>query len=712
MTTATSAPARRRTASRKFRWDSPALLVLLAGTAALYLVGRSASGWANSFYSAAVQAGSESWKAFFFGASDAAGSITVDKPPASLWVMALSVRAFGLSSWSILVPQALMGVATVGVLYASVRRTAIRRLGRAAASCAGLLAGLVLALTPVAALMFRFNNPDALLVLLMTGATALTLRAVRTGRARWILLAGVLIGFGFLTKQLQVFLILPALVAVYAACAPHGWWARIRHLLGAAAAIVVSAGWWVAAVQLTPASDRPYIGGSQHNSILELTFGYNGFGRLTGNETGSVGGGGTGGAGGMWGTPGIGRLFGSEMGGQISWLLPAALAVLAAGLVVLGRARRTDVYRAALIAWGLWLVVTGLTFSLMSGIIHPYYMVALAPALAAVVGLGTVLLWRNRSRGWVMTVLAPATAGTAVWEFVLLGRTPDWYPWLRIVILVGGIAAAILLELIATLRRLRNGASMRRRERLAASLALVTALAGPFAYTLQTASTGHSGSIVSAGPTATGFGGGPGGGPAGGGAPGTAGGKRGAIGQPPGGPGNGAPQQGSQQRGPGQSPPHGTPPAMAQGSRGSQGSTQGGMRGGPGRGNAAGAGNGSGGGLLNGSTPGKKLTQLLDADSGDYTWVAATIGANSAAGYQLATELPVMPIGGFNGTDPSPTLAEFKADVAAGKIHYFIAGGGMGGGQSTGPSSRITSWVKAHYSEQTVDGVSIFDLTK
>jgi 4-amino-4-deoxy-L-arabinose transferase-like glycosyltransferase len=178
---------------------------LLAVTAVLYLWGLSASGWANAFYTAAAQAGSQSWEAWFFGSSDAANSITVDKPPAALWITGLSVRIFGLSGWSVLVPEALMGVAAVWLLYATVRRTA----GHAA----GLLAGAALALTPVAVLMFRFNNPDALLVLLLIGAAYATLRAVESGRTRWLLLAGALIGFGFLTKMLQAFLVLPALSA-------------------------------------------------------------------------------------------------------------------------------------------------------------------------------------------------------------------------------------------------------------------------------------------------------------------------------------------------------------------------------------------------------------------------------------------------------------------------------------------------------------------
>ncbi|MFB7075527.1 ArnT family glycosyltransferase, partial [Streptomyces sp. NPDC056290] len=275
------------------RWARPALLALLLATGLLYLCNLSASGYANSFYSAAVQAGSESWKAFFFGSLDAANAITVDKPPASLWPMGLSVRIFGLNSWAILVPEVLMGVGTVAVVYAAVRR----RSGPAA----GLIAGAVLALTPVAALMFRFNNPDAMLALLMSVACYLVVRAVEDGRTKWLVWAGVAIGLAFLTKTFQAFLILPALALVHGICAPVRLRKRLVQLALATAALVASGGWWVAVVELWPASSRPYVGGSQDNSFLELTFGYNGLGRLNGEETGSVGGGGGGrGGGGQW----------------------------------------------------------------------------------------------------------------------------------------------------------------------------------------------------------------------------------------------------------------------------------------------------------------------------------------------------------------------------------------------------------------------------
>ncbi|MYV89495.1 glycosyltransferase family 39 protein, partial [Streptomyces sp. SID1034] len=496
-------------------WARPALLALLAVTCAAYLWNLSASGYANSFYSAAVQAGSQSWKAFFFGSLDAANAITVDKPPAALWPMALSVRLFGLGSWQILLPQVLMGVGTVAVLYAAVRRRF--------SPAAGLISGAVLALTPVAALMFRFNNPDALLALLMTVTVYCVLRALEDARTKWLVWAGVAIGFAFLTKTLQAFLILPPLALLYAVCAPTSVRRRLGQLALATGVLIVSGGWWVAAVELWPKSSRPYIGGSQHNSFLELTFGYNGLGRLSGDETGSVGGGGArpggmelpagmragggGGGGGGWGATGIGRMFNSEVGSQISWLLPAALLLLVAGLVVTWRAKRTDTARGAFLAWGGALLMTAVIFSFMAGIFHQYYTVALAPYVAALVGMGVTVLWEERSRIGAALALGATVAATAIWSYVLLGRTPDYLPWLRWAVLIGGLAAGIGLALAG---RLNRGAALG-----VAGLGLVAALAGPTAYAASTLGTGHTGSIVTAGPAGASMGG-PGGGGGGG----------------------------------------------------------------------------------------------------------------------------------------------------------------------------------------------------
>lgn len=630
---------------------------LLLGTAVLYLWNLGASGWANAFYSAAAQAGSQDWTAWFFGSSDAANAITVDKPPAALWITGLSVRLFGLNSWSILVPQALMGVATVWFVYLAVRRAAAPATGdERLAHLGGLLAGAVMALTPVAVLMFRFNNPDALLVLLMTAAAYAVLRAIQDARFRWLLLAGVLLGFGFLTKQLQVLLVVPGLAAAYLLAAPAGLGRRVLHLAGAGAAMVVAAGWWLAAVELIPAENRPYIGGSQTNSILELTLGYNGLGRLSGDETGSVGGGNG------WGTPGLLRLFNSEFGGQIAWLLPSVL-ILAGALLWIGRqAPRTDGVRASVVIWGLWVLVTGLTFSFMAGIIHPYYMVALAPGIAGLAGLGGILLWQRRGRPAAALPLAAAMAAAGSMAFQLLGRSPAYLPWLRWAVLIAALAAAVLL-LAAAVPDTRFGAEAARTatsgpahvrkalKRTTAVLAVAAVLAAPLAYSLTTAATAHAGAIVSAGPAAT---------SAGRGIPGGLG-----------------------LRGPG-----------TRGAGGMAAFRGGGM-----------------GGLLGTSTPSSALVAALQADAGHFTWAAAVVGSNNAAGYQLATELPVMAVGGFNGTDPAPTLAQFQQLVADGKIHYFIGGSMMQGETGSDAAARISDWVAANFQARTVGGATVYDLS-
>ncbi|WP_067702431.1 ArnT family glycosyltransferase [Nocardia jejuensis] len=683
-------PARRR--------ELLALAALLIGTAAAYLWNLSSSGWANSFYAAAVQAGSVSWKAFFFGSSDAANSITVDKTPLSLWPMELSVRVFGLSSWAMLFPQVLLGVGSVAMLWASVKRNF--------GTSAGLLAGLVLALTPIAAVMFRFNNPDAMLVFLMVAAAWAMTRAVADGRWRWLVLTGLFIGLGFLAKQLQVLLVVPALALTYLIAGPPKLGTRIAQLFAAGAAMLVGAGWWVLVAELWPTDDRPYFGGSQNNSIVELTLGYNGLGRLSGNESGSVGPGGElpAGGNGMWGSTGITRLFEPAQGGQIAWLIPAALILLVAGLLVRGKATRTDGQRAALILWGGWLVGTGLVFSFMKGIFHPYYTVALAPAVAALVGAGSVQLWQHRDRLWVRLASALTLALTTATAWMLLSRTTSFVPWLRWVILVGGVL--ITLAMLIPLPR-RAGLA-------AAAAAVLLALAGPVAYTVDGLSTGHEGPMPSAGPSVRGGFGFPGGMHGG-----DANSRRG-----PGAGGNSGPGNFNGGNGRGGNGGQGsTPPGGADTPGGAGGAATPGGAGGanmPGTsaegGQMGGMMGGAAGGVMGASKPSDRVTGLLLSEGNEYTWVAATVSSNSAAGFQLATQLPVMPVGGFNGSDPSPTLAQFQQYVADGDIHYFIAGsqGGDRGGEgrnSNGAGAQITAWVKEHYTSQEVDGITLYDLT-
>jgi 4-amino-4-deoxy-L-arabinose transferase-like glycosyltransferase len=586
---------------------------LLIGTALLYLWGLGASGWANAYYSAAAQAGAASWKALFFGATDAASGITLDKAPASVWVMALSVKVFGLSSWSVLVPQALEGVASVGLLYATVRRTS----GHAA----GLIAGAVLALTPVAVLMFRFNNPDALLVLLLIAGAYATVRATEQASVRWLMLAGAAVGSAFLAKMLQAFLVLPAFGLAYLVAAPTSVGRRIAHLGAALGAVVLAAGWWVLIVDLWPASGRPFIGGSQSNSVQELALGYNGLGRLSGDEVGSVGGS----PGGGWGTTGWSRLFGGEMAGGIAWLLPAAVLGLAVGLWLTRAAARIDRTRASLILWGGWLLVTSAVFSLMQGIIHPYYTVALAPAIAALVGIGAAVAWRQRDDVVAAGALSAGVAVSTLVVYLLLGRATGWQPWLRPVVLTAGIAVAGLIVLVNQLPVAT--------QRVVAVTAVVAVLLAPASYAVATAAVPHTGAIPSAGPSSGGFGG-------------------------------GGPRRG------------------------------GGM-----------------GGLLNATTPGEGLVSLLRNASGGYSWVAATVGSNNAAGYQLASGRPVLAVGGFNGTDPFPTLAQFQAYVHGGAIRYFIGGAMMDGNSGSDASAEIADWVARNYESSTVDGVAVYDLS-
>ncbi len=666
------------------RWARPALLALLVLTAALYAAGLSRNGWANDFYAAAVQAGAKSWKAFFFGSFDASNFITVDKTPASLWVMELSARSFGLNSWSLLLPQAAEGVASAALLYATVRRWH--------GPAAGLIAAGAAALTPVAVLMFRYDNPDALLVLLMTAAAYATTRAIESGRTRWLALTGGLLGFAFLTKMLQGFLVVPAFALAYLVAGPPRLGRRLWQLLAGAAALVAGAGWWVAIVELTPAADRPYIGGSTTNSVLQLALGYNGLGRLDGNETGSVGFGG--GAGPRFtGSAGLTRLFAADMGGQVSWLLPAALISLAAMAWLSWRAARTDRRRAAALLWGGWLLITGGVFSFMAGIIHPYYTVALVPPISALTGIGAVLLWRERDQLWARLTLAGALLATAAWGYVLLDRAPGWLPWLRgLVVATGVLAAALVLAAPALARRdgpvpLPGRAGGRMLAALAVPLALITALAGPAAYSIDTAATAHTGALPTAGPAVAAFGGsggGPGGtGPggariAGGGA---ARGGTGAAGGPP----------GQFPGGAGRMPPAGATGAQRP----------------PGAGGAGGP-----GGLGGNTQVATALTRLLRDGAAGYRWAAATVGSESAAPLQLASGDPVMAIGGFNGSDGAPTLAQFQRLVAAGEIHYFVGANQASFGGGSGAAAQITAWVRAHFTAETVGGVTVYDLTR
>jgi 4-amino-4-deoxy-L-arabinose transferase-like glycosyltransferase len=615
------------------RWVRPAFLVLLAATAVLYMWGLGSSGWANSYYAAAAQAGTQDLKAWLFGSLDAGNAITVDKPPAAMWVMGLSGRLFGFTAFTMLLPQALMGIGSVALLYSTVRRWS--------GPVAGLIAGAVLAVTPVAALMFRFNNPDALMVLLLIAAAYFMVRATETASTGWMALAGCAVGFAFLTKMLQAFLVVPGLALVFLVAAPVGLWRRIGTLLVGAVTMIVSAGWYVALVSLWPAGSRPYIAGSTDNSLLQLALGYNGIERITGNEGGPGRGmGGPGGPGAhgdmnlfFGGSAGIGRLFGTSMGAEASWLLPAALIGLLAGVWFTRRTPRTAGVRAGLLLWGGWLLVTAVVLSYMGGTVHPYYTVELAPAIAAVVGISVCELWGGKKHLTPRIILSVMAVATGVWAYVLLDRTPDWTSWLRWVVLAGSIVVAAVISVGA-----------HRLGKLTAVVAIAGALFGvaaPAAFAIYNVTHPHGGPGTMSGPAhASGFGG-------------------------PGDPG--------------------APP----------GSNGPGGRGGP-----------------FGQADDPALDELVE-NTGN-RWAAASVGSFTVSSLELKTGASLMAIGGFTGSDNSPTLAQFQQYVADRQVRYFIGDNGRGGphGDRSGSGTEITQWVQQHFTPMNVGGTTVYDLSQ
>jgi hypothetical protein len=519
-------------------------------------------------------------------------------------------------------------------------------------------------------------------------------RAIEHAGTRWLLLAGALMGLAFLTKTAQALLVLPAFTLAYVWAAPSGLWRRIRQLLAAGAAMVVVGGWWFVAVALWPAADRPYIGGSTGNSAIQLALGYNGLGRIVGEggpggggfrggEAGGFAGGvpgdapagfgggpggGPGGGNPFGGNAGLGRLFAADVGGQIAWLLPAALVLLVVGLVLTARVVRTDRLRASLLLWGGWTVVSALVFSLMQGIFHQYYTVALAPGIAALVGIGAAQLWQRRDVLAARAGLAAVVLLTAGWAWVLLDRAPEFVPWLRWVVVALGVVGAGLLLLPR-----RTGVIAT----VALTAAVVSGLLGPAAYAVQTVATAKTGSIPLAGPsTGGGFGGGFGG------------------------TGAGRGDRAARNRGTGN----------AQNRAGGVGAQE------PGAGGSSAGVPGAGGpgGFGESQATGAELVSLLQAAG--TKWSAATVGSMGAAPLALDSGTDVMAIGGFSGSDPAPTLAQFEGYVAAGQVHYFVSEGGAGGGRG-GPGgersgSTISSWVQQHFTATTVGGRSVYNLTK
>jgi 4-amino-4-deoxy-L-arabinose transferase-like glycosyltransferase len=659
----------------------PELLALLVLAALLNLWGLSRNGFANEYYSAAVRSMSTSWHAFLYGSFDRGGVMTVDKPPLALWVQALSVRAFGFGSWSILVPQALMGVATTGLAYDLTRR----HFGRVA----GFVAGLVLVLTPVTVAVSRHNNPDALLALCCTAALWCLVRGLQDGRTRWLVAAGVCVGLGFEAKMAAALMVVPAIAVAWLWIAPRGRLRAVRQLFAGAAAMVAVGAAWPLLVALTPAADRPWVSGTADNSIWSLIMGYNGLGRIFGQSggpgAGAGGGAGGPGAGGFFGgEPGPLRLLNASLGGQGGWLLGFAV-VAGLGLLAMTRLRRADARTGWLIAVGGAFAVTALAFSQAAGIFHPYYVSLLAPFGAALVGAGTAQILEGDRAARVLGPLA--IAGGAATEIVVLHNEPGQLTWLPAVLVVGGLAAAIALAG-------RTVGSRVRAIVLAGALGLL--LLGPATWAFQTLGHATSGTFPTGGPaSAAMMGGGPGG-------PGRAGGGFGGPGGPgrgPGGPGRGG------------RPPGGAfaggPPAGAPGLASGQPAV--GSPGGPGSGPQgtapAATARGAAGSPFGGDT--QSLTAALRYVRQHGGGTIAVSSQSGAAGQLVTSGADVAAIGGFSGRESEVSVAWLAGAVDAGRIRWVVTGGGGGGMRDgrSGSTVAMAAVARACAPVSSVDGL-------
>ncbi len=606
------------------RWERPTLLAFLTATAVLFLWGLDANGWANPYYSAAAQAGSQDWKAFFFGSFEWGNLITVDKTPLSLWVMSLSVRLFGLSSWSILVPQALMGVATSYLIYKIVRRGFGPR--------TALFGAAVYATTPVVVLLSRFNNPEPLMGLLMVAAVLVTLKAMDSGRLRTFALAGLLLGLAFMAKQVQALLVLPALCLAVLALSKGRVSQRITQLLMAGGALLITGATWLVIVDLIPASQRPYIGGSVHNSSIELTMDYNGLARFVeipmnaqGNRASTtendavqlVG--------------GLPRLLNGNFAQEIAWLLVTGIGC-GFVLIVLNRTLKlTRRQRDITVIATLWFATVLLVLCFMGTMIHTYYTFSLGAPLAVVVAVTFSSIWKLRDRLILRIIGAVLLGSSAYMALKVMEYADQWPLWVQVSVASAGICVAVLWCIPSSSPRYRLCTG------IVLAISLLIGPVGTDIYTL------------------------------------------------------GTPQKGTNpQSGPLGKDPHSISRFMLAIREGEIPWAQ---------------------QTALGAPPSPAATELLRSETGSQRWAAATYAAQNAALYQLELGRPVIPLGGWLGGDPAPTLEQFKALVEGGHVGYFIWQQDLldRGGLSD-ETVEISEWVRNNFRELVVDGVHLYDL--
>jgi 4-amino-4-deoxy-L-arabinose transferase-like glycosyltransferase len=605
------------------RWERPALLALLAGTAVLFLWGLDANGWANPYYSAAAQAGSQDWKAFFFGSFEWGNLITVDKTPLSIWVMSLSARLFGLSSWSILGPQALMGITTTHLIYKIIRRGFGPR--------TALFGAAVYATTPVVVLMSRFNNPEPLMGLLMVACVFTTLKAMESGRLRTFALAGLLLGLAFMAKQVQALLVVPALFAAVLAFSNGRLWQRTNQLLMSTGMFVAAGGAWLVAADLTPAGERPFIGGSTTNSALELTLNYNGLARFIHIPMNAEGGRAKAADEIAPYDGGIRRIFNGNFAPEIGWLLFTAI-VCCLIVVVLNRSLNlSSQQRNLAVVASVWFAIVFLVLCFMGTMIHTYYTYALGAPMALIVAIGLSCLWRLRQRPALRILGALIVGASAYMALRVMEYSDHWPMWVRAGQAGMGLAAALTWFFSARYRLPRI---------LSAVAVTLCLLMAPIAANLYTLATPQRGTNPQSGPL-----------------------------------GNDATSMSRLMV----AVKAGQPPWAQQ--------------------------------TAVGALPSPDVVDLLRRDTDDQVWGAATYSAQNAALYQIDSGRPVIPLGGWLGTDPAPTLEQFQRLVSEHQIGYFIWQQDLlDRGELSPETLSISEWVRSNFREQVVDGVRLYDL--
>ncbi len=601
----------------------------------------------GTFYPPAVRSMMDNWHNFFFASYDPGGFVTIDKPPVGFWLQVLSSKIFGFSPFSVLLPQAIAGVLSVLLLYYLVRR----HFG----VIAGLLAALGLALSPISIVTNRNVTIDSTLALvLLLGAWAV-LRAAETGRLRWLLLAAALVGLGFNIKMLEAYLVVPAYGLLYLLAAPRRLWTRVGHLALATVVLLVVSLSWAVTVDLTPASQRPYVGSTQDNSEVSLALGYNGIERLlgrsgggggfpngttrprnsgtngttntsgngrTGNTSGSGGfpnsgngsgtnGSGNGGTPNGGNTPGRGqrggfggadglfdignagplRLFTAPLAGQIVWILPMALL----GLLALAWQRRprfqSDLQQKSMLLWGTWLLTTVVFFS-VAGFFHQYYMTQMAPAIAALFGIGLVTMWQDYRRGgWKSWLLPLAIAVTIAEQVYVLTSYPAWGQILIPILAILGIITVLALVLAKVAPRLRERISNARVLVPALAVAVLAMMITPVIWAAIPIFYSTQGDQLTAGPLSTA---------------------------------------------------------------------------------GFGLGGGNAGGRDEANNTNTKLISYLQANQGNAKFLVAVPNSMSADSIILATNKPVMAMGGFSGSDPILTTNQLSSLIADGTVRFFL----------------------------------------